>query len=208
MYLQASSSGVQRSACPDESADAEAAEEEGRGRRRAPVRAVLQDALEESDEEVRAFLYRCSTRRPTRAGRGRRRALLQSLLQPGARAPPPVRALRAAGGKHCWGQAECGDAALPPAASRGRRRRARREISSCRRENRTLTAPCARRATAVRDIGEMLGRYRLALTLTLTLSTPPHPNPNPNPNPIQAREARVELVATETRYLRTLRGIV
>ena len=51
MYLQASSSGVLLGVPEDESTDAEAAEEEAEGAD-APVRAVLQDALEESDEEV------------------------------------------------------------------------------------------------------------------------------------------------------------
>ena len=49
MYLQASSSGALLGVPEDESADVEAAEEDGAD---APVRAVLQDALEESDEEV------------------------------------------------------------------------------------------------------------------------------------------------------------
>ena len=48
---KASSSGVLLGVPEEESADAEAAEEEADGAD-APVRAVLQDALEESDEEV------------------------------------------------------------------------------------------------------------------------------------------------------------
>ena len=51
MYLQASSSGVLLGVPEGDSTDAEAAEEEADGAD-APVRAVLQDALEESDEEV------------------------------------------------------------------------------------------------------------------------------------------------------------